>query len=252
MNRETVKFTSELDGRMRHALLSQPSDTAEFVLKEVLAAIPSGVEYEHYRESLDIFEVVEPDPEFYSVGVLGKPKPMPLRMIDTFRSLLYIQPSGSEQLSEAAMVLKRYEPWTVATIPYEPSLDEADVVVRMVTPREVNMIEVGLRKIVDSVRIKLERLGVALRESPTTLLGRKVLLDLSFFALRIEFGYDGFQYKPHWRPTLRKVKSRGMSDNTQSTMLDPGFDGWKKDPIVKEKVPAQMVHVEDFQERTKV
>lgn len=251
-NKDSIQFAGEMADRMEFVLKELPIETAEDVLVMVKDAIPSGVDYNPYREALDIFEVEESDPKLYVVGVLGMPKRVSLKVVDTIRTVLYIRPSSrSGKMSEAALILRRYEPWTVATMPFEPSPDDAEIVARRVSMREVNLLEVGLRKVLPTVERKLKAIGVKTRTAPQ-LLGRKVLLDLSFFALRLEFGFDGFPYKPHWRPALRKVASRGYSRTVTGAMLEPKFRGWRRKPRVMKKVPARVVQVEDFQERTAV
>ena len=253
LNKQAIQFSKEMVGRMGFALRDMPVEAAEDVLQMVLDAIPSGSKYSDYKDALGVYEVVESDPDAYVTGVFGKPKPLSLKMIDTLRSVLYIRPSNRSGMeSEAAMVLRQYEPWTVSTLPYEPAPDEADVIARRVSPREVNLIELQLKKVLPLVERQLKRLGITPQKASRILLSRKVLLDLSFFALRLEFGQQGFPYRPHWRPALRSVMTREHPKTIQDALLNPKFRGWKKFPKINKKVPASSLQVDDFQDRTAV
>lgn len=252
-NRLAMQFTNELVGRMEFALRELPISTAEETLKLVRDGIPTGDEYELYRESLEVVRVEHPDEDLYIVGVLGKPREGLLRSIDILRTVLYIRPSRRiGQLSEAAELLRRNEPWTLTTLPYEPSPDEADIVARRVSVPEVNFIEDRLRQDLPLLERRLRSMGVRLRPKPRMLIRRRALLDLSFFALRLEFGHAGYPYKPHWRPALRKMQKRIYPERVEAAMLDPRFSKWKKTPWVEEVVSENEVSVDDFQDRIAV
>jgi len=254
-NRLSQRFTGELVAREKSAMKLLPRKAASVTLQAVRNGIPPEKEWDVYRDSLGIYELAGTG-KIYEVGVVSKPKETQLKVIDTYSTVLYIQPRGrGTEISEAALLLQRYEPWSLSTLPYEPSPKEAEVIARRVSPREVKAVEIKLRSLLGPIERELARLGVRLRKLPKTVLNRKVKMDLAYMALRLELGLAGFPHVPHWRPVLRRIVKNPhltFTDKIERTMTDPKYGNWKGEHILPEMPESLVNNFNDFQSRISV
>ncbi len=249
------RFMRELIDRQKAAMKLLPRRAARVTLDAVKKGIPPEKEWDAYRHSLDVYELAGTG-KIYEVGVVSRPEKTQLKVIDTYSTVLYIQPRGrGSEISEAALLLQRYEPWSHSTLPYEPSPKEAEVIARRVSPREVKAVESRLKSVTGSIERELARLGVRLRKLPRTALGRKVKMDLAFMALRLEFGFAGFPHTPHWRPILRRIVKNPrltLTNKIERTMTDPKYGGWKGQHILPEMPESLVDNFNEFQSRISV
>lgn len=252
--RKTERLFGEFSDRLDWVVDSMPRVMAEAVLEEAKTHLPNTPEYKTYIDNLAVFEVVGASSEWSSYAIAPRSKSVTLQVIDTPRTVLYIQPRlKGDRLSEAAAVLQRHEPWTVNTLPYEPDSHEVTIVARRVSTREVDTIERHQAMNRNQVYAELRAVGVV--PSPTGLVSQKVEVDFAFFALRAEFGMPGYVHTPHWRPALRAVKMDMQNINkrvVERTLSDPDYYGWvHKDSL--EQIPySDIEDSEGFQDRVLV
>ena len=254
--KQTRKFLGELPERIDSTIRDMMQNAAVELLDALRTSIPDVEDYKEYQDSLGAYEVIDPLSEWVTTGVFSHSKGSHLRVIDTSRTVLYIQPrSIGGEYSDAAVVLQEYEPWTVNTLPYEPTPREAEVIARQVSSREVKAVETHLASQIPAVHARLRNVGVTSFRGAGELIMRKVTVDLAFFALRTELGLQGYPHIPHWRPALKKIVSdprKLMGKRVIDTMTKPNFYGWKH-PDAMEPIPiSEAEETEGFQDRIAV
>lgn len=158
-------------------------------------------------------------------------------------TLVYV--SAKPKAPRSALILEEHSPWPVDMLPYEPPSGKVDMVSRRVSPRVVarvrevrkrdrpvwrrKMNEAGLREIRKDQRLDMNR-------------RMKAVPDVAFDSIRLEFGLGGTPPRPHWRPAILQLASRGGAGKISRqreffrAMTDPTYMGWKKWPS---RVPAK-------------
>jgi len=125
---------------------------------------------------------------------------------DIADTVLYVKPkriSGSPD--PAAVILAEHNPWTMDTLPFEPTNRQATITSRKVSKREMATIRERRQAEKPDVISKLSSIGVdSVRLHP--LLSRRVGRDIAFEVMRREFGLQG-DHSAHWRPALRKART---------------------------------------------
>jgi hypothetical protein len=120
-----------------------------------------------------------------------------------------------------------------------PKRGDALVISRRVNKREVERIEKIRMKDRPKWRRELDRVGVReVKKDRRLKIPKKVrvLPDVAFEALRLEFGLGGVKSKPHWRPSIRRLIATGIksmirrNNKLKQVFTDLGFRGWKKWP----------------------
>jgi len=147
--------------------------------------------------------------------------------------------------------LARSNPWTMGTLPYEPSKQEASVRSRRVDEKDVQAVEKKREADKDAIIQELRSLGVPIRATGKVLLERRVSRDIAFEVLRREKGI-GMPGKAHWRPAVRAIYTQHFKRAMEEFglwMADPDNEEWQKNrnlPIEAESVIEQ---VQEFQDR---
>lgn len=139
-------------------------------------------------------------------AVHGEPRATQNQNIETERHVIYVRPKRSfaAPVPPEVRLLHKYSPWTAETLPFSPKRNEAVLVLRRVSRREVQRVTAQRQKDQPEWRKQLEAAGVRnvnLTKKPVEV-KTKVINDLGFDALRLEFGYGGAKATPHWRPSL--------------------------------------------------
>ena len=206
-NKQVLRLMEQWEQRIKAIVMAMPQKVAAEFLLSVQGDSPTDIK--GYPDMLEV-KTVQGRLGWEITGVIppGWVFSQRLSSVDVQRTVLYVRPrvTGGEVVSEAAVVLSRYNPWTMDTLPYEPSRREAAITSRQVTEREVRPIEAQRRKDVErEVERELRDLGVQLRPKGKVLLSRRVSRDLAFEILRREFGVPPIRGRAHWRPAARKV-----------------------------------------------
>jgi hypothetical protein len=158
-------------------------------------------------------------------------------------------------------VLARFSPWTSSTLPFSPKKNEAVIIVRRVTMREVQHIARQRTKDQPEWRKLLEGAGVRNVNITKTApeLKTKVVSDLYFDALRLEFGAGGAKAEPHWRPAIRDavhfvsrlVKQRSLFTKALTSPTDRAWRKWPPRAETAIKIEA-LKNISKFAKRLKV
>jgi hypothetical protein len=177
-----------------------------------------------------------------------------LRSVDVKRTVLYVRPkvTGGKVVEPATVVLERSNPWTMDTLPYEPSRFEASMLSRRVTEQEARVIESRRREELPDIRRELKDLGVTLRPAGKVVLSRRVTRDIAFEVLRYEFGIPPMPGRSHWRPAIRMVpntitkKALKSLERWISSPQDAGFKTAEDLPYEKASVAKRLRRFQDL------
>ena len=251
----TEKLLETYPERIDSALRDFTINAAKDLLEGLRLILPDVDQYKQYQDVLGIFEVIDAQEEGAVAGVFAH-KGAHLKVIDSSVTVLYIQPrSIGGEYSDAALVLRAYEPWTVSTLPYEPNEQEAEIIARFVSKREVSAVEMRLSPQLPEIRKKLSAVGVVNFRGAGDVVLRKVTHDLAFFALRTEFGLQGYPHIPHWRPSVKKIVAdpmRLIDERIEDTLTEPRYFGWEDPTFVESVSASEAKETEEFQDRIMV
>lgn len=209
-NKRPMKLIEQLPERAAAIVKTFPQLIAMDVLKMVQSGAPRDIE--GYPDMLKVKDL--PSVQGWELTAILPPgwaSSQRLRSVDVKRTVLYVRPKvkGGKVVEPATVVLERNNPWTMDTLPYEPSRFEASMLSRRVTEKEARQIEMLRREDLRAIRIELKGLGVQLRPTAKVLLSRRVTRDIAFEVLRHEFGIPPIQGRAHWKPAIRTVPNMG-------------------------------------------
>ncbi len=237
-------FAEEFEERYLYARQRFLYLIASSVLEGVLDRIPSGKEWEEYRKSLLLSEIMGiSDGE--GVAIRSKLKPSRMKKSESGRTVLYIEKSKRLRRSPPEIaILMKYMPWTLETIPIFPNKRDASIITRKVSKREVDNVDKQRRREKSKWEADLKRAGI--KES--VLKKKKAIMpvvvrDLYFEAVRLELGINK-KARPHWSPSLRNVRGRfainvANDSKIKKAMLDFNWKGWKSEQKLQ-KVPVSL------------
>jgi len=218
---------------------------ADAALDQVKRKIPNSAEWKKYRNSLTLARVSGlPAYCVYAAVKSGKGK-----KVDPKEEILFIKPTRrSKRIPKRVKILQEFSPWTWETLPFMPSKRNAVIVTRRVRKKESDKIGEDRNADERSWRGKLLKAGIRATKADRKKIKiprkAKVITDVAFEALRLEFGLGGMKPKAHWRPAIMRLKSlmlkRIMSNKkVKAAMMDPSFTGWKGwPPRVKGTISA--------------
>jgi hypothetical protein len=205
-NKRPMKLVGQLPERVEAIIKTFPQIIANDVLKLVQASAPRDIE--GYPDMLRVRDLpMMQGWELTAILPPGWANSQRLRSVDAKQTVLYVRPKvkGGVVVEPATVVLERNNPWTMNTLPYEPSRFEASMLSRRVSEKEARQIEAIRRQDLPAIRIELKSLGVQLRPPAKVLLSRKVTRDIAFEVLRYEFGIQPIAGRAHWKPAIRMV-----------------------------------------------
>jgi len=202
---------------------------AQETLEAVVAKIPNKPEFSAYSKALRVVQSGLPKNPVFSVIAEGKEEPV---IVAT--DVLYFKPKKIRgRIDPVVGVLMQYQPWTTDTLPFEPPRKFADMVSRRVTRDEVNRVRKAREDSRSEWTQQLQKLGV--QPKPKTedeQAQTKAVADLTFMALRLEYGLGRTKAVAHWRPAIRSVKKRVeemfASKKIASAMMNWKDNEWRK------------------------
>lgn len=205
-NKRTMRLVNQLEDRIEAIIQALPQRVAEQVLYRIRSSAPTDIE--GYPDMLRVRDIPTQDGwQLTAIIPPGWSFSQRLRQIDAKRTVLYVRPKvvGGVVVDEGAVVLERWNPWTMDTLPYEPDRRSASIMSRRITEREARPIESEKRRILPEVRNELKSLGITLRPKGKVTLSRRVTRDITFEVLRYEFGVPPITGRAHWKPAIRQI-----------------------------------------------
>ena len=258
---EAVMDMFKQDIKQRLIAMQQQTlyDSAKFVHERLLERIPDTDEYNLYRKLLEVSMIKGMKKQTYGYALRVPSKQRKVRGIDAEKSLLYVKPRRKpSRMKDSIKILANAGPWTADTLPFWPSSKDAKVVVRRVSSREVTKIAKKLKKTKNRTwKRDLIKAGVKMSKMKPLKIpkGAKIIPDLAFQAIRLEFGEGGTKSKPHWRPAVRALVTNylptlGESPAYRKVLLSPTSNAWKNWPTrTKTTISTRMA--EDYVPFTK-
>ena len=243
MTAETVKtvnrFIHDFPGRIEPGMKLMLLHSAKEIV-DVLKSIAPEVSGSDYTKHLKIGEVTGMrNEEAVAIYINSTPRELYGPDYEKNNVLIYDPKKGSPKW---VGVLEKYHPWPADLAPVKTTSNQAKVYVREVTLSEVSRLR--NRLIINHRKIESEFAyaglpNVDLKPSKSAD-GTVVFDDLAFSIMRVEFGI-GTPMVAHWRPALKRLKSRLMMIRKAFiqyivTGKPAVFDLPENDPIPKAKL----------------
>lgn len=235
---QVLKLVREWPDRTAALLSAVPRDVATKVLEEIRQDIPSGDNWKAYKQSLELAKATGLSEGEEAWVIRTRQKAKKIRRVDGKEVALYVRSHRPpKRPSEEVLVLARFSPWTLDTIPFFPKKSEAIMVSRKMTQREVQKIAKQRQKDASEWKLLLARLGIrdAGKRKKKTMPDARAVPDVAFEAIRLEFGLGDVRGKMHWRPALRRLRGSGFFGFAKNrrdwrrTMQDPWYREWGRE-----------------------
>lgn len=250
-NRRVYRWAEELEDRVRSIVTHMPIDMAHEYLTYLTALAPRDMG--NYPDLLMVRRFkVKGIESVAGVVAPGAAHIQRLNRADVARTVLYVNPRivGGKAVDPASVVLWEHNPWTMMTLPFEPSRMGASIVSRRVSNREVAEIERLRMSERPSVDQQLRGLGVVPVRIDPALLDRPVIRDLAFEILRREYGLGDAPHVAHWRPVSRLARGPLVKRVLKSYLrwlAVPSEQRWKRRPRDRFGNPNEVKRVQGFQ-----
>jgi hypothetical protein len=211
---------------------------AQTMLDDVRSAIPSGPAYNTYKSALKLVQFPTTEPVFAVTVEEARSE-----KTDSSRDILYFRERNTgRRLPPEVKILLQYQPWTADTLPFKPPEKNVEMRKRRVSEREVELVRQEIQKKRREWTGALNKAGVRIEP----VVGAEAVPDLTYTALRLEYGLGGSRAVAHWRPALVSVQQRVaqlfLDDSTGKALFDPEYTGWMKWRTLSEEfVPATVI-----------
>jgi hypothetical protein len=186
-----------------------------------------------YAKSLELCEYTPTSGRKTKIAIRCNPKKVKLEDKADDLTLVYVSAilDRTKNVSPLTNFLAVNSPWTKDTMPAMPPKD-AVVHYMVASKEEVKAVKSSIKSKMPSISTKLGQLGVA-RPKSVGVNKIEAFPYLAMVGIRLEFGLAGYPSKPHWRPSLEKLKRdfRKILDRNKDikkSMSDVRFKGWNK------------------------
>ena len=208
------------------------------VYDDLLGYLPS--DRKELRESLRMQRIRGLPDRVDGYVIRAIPKRRAIAREATDNTVVYVAVKDNLMRSppKETLLLQKYSPWTLETLPYAPDPKTADVVSRKVSRREV--IKVRRMRTQQRATWRREMIQAGVRLSPVgvrpIMADPETTPDLAFESMRLEFGLGGEPAKPHWRRAILWLAVRGGTGmiarkrEFARAMTDPGYRAWERWP----------------------
>lgn len=183
-------------------------DAATLMQEEVQNRIPRTAQYAAYRSALKIVQSGFASAPVFAI--MADPAEAQSETVEGETDVLTFKLRGSKRRrSPGAEILVQYQPWTLSTLPFVPDPKDATMVKRKVSKREVEAVAKAREDDRQKWLAALQSAGIR-PDPPQSRIGKEVKAtpDMTYLALRLEFGLGGSRAVAHWRPALGVVKER--------------------------------------------
>lgn len=260
----------ESDGRVTAFFEELMEQIAEMYMQQVLRRIPRDDEYKEYRESFrawvsEEMNKLEPESlekkteirkvENYWSGVEAVGNIKGFNELWLERTLVKVKKERNVELPFKDLMLFRYQPWTLDTIPFLPVGENAYFVYETIGLNEFYKVRIGARNKKAMVRGKIKARGMSYENDKQIMAKFKAISNLFDIALRLEKGIMT-QKKSHWIPASEYVAKIGMKTLLKNqrilhdTIFRVGYKGWKRKKPRLDDIPMNRVEsMKEFVER---
>lgn len=244
---DVVEALGELDERTRTYARRVLAELGDEILDVVRAKMKPKFWWQpRYKKSLRVGYVASKQGDM--LAVYGD-QPGIVRHLNASRMLIWFGRTRNQSLALRADLFRKYEPWTVDTLPkVAGDLYGAKAKIRNMSPGVVARRRRALKKIMPKILKELKANKIPIKKGMPKLQNRAVF-DLEHALLAQEFFRGG---RPVWRPVLRQLQ---QLVNASAAGVDPGMllaprqgtdlkDGFRE---TKPMDPALLPSIEQFQ-----
>ncbi len=250
-NRVAFALAGSLEERVKAIIKHFPVEMAWQMLAYLDAMAPKDMDDYPALLAVRRFKVPNID-SVAGVVAPGRAHGQKLTRSDVPRTVLFIRPRmvSGRAVDPAAVLLSEYNPWTMGTLPYEPSKLAATIMSRRVRANEVAEIE--RRRTLDRMVVdrQVRELGKIPARKDPVLLERRVIRDLAFEILRREYGLGDAPHVAHWRPAVRLARGT-LVKRVLKTYLRwlavPSEQRWRRKPMGPFGNPKEVKRFAGFQ-----
>lgn len=179
------------------------------VHQELLSRVSDIKGSKHYKKRIVVAELRRSGNRSWW-AIVTKAKSLQEGNYESDKTLFSVVPRFELTDDNPIKVLEKFGPFTVETIPYVPTLREAQIVAERATPDRVDRVRERNHAESNVVSSQLQQLGVQYDPRLAVYKKLRVVENLEALALGLEFGLvDGG--KPHWRPAIRFAHRRGVT-----------------------------------------
>jgi hypothetical protein len=208
------------------------------VYDDVLGYLPS--DRKELRDSLRMQRIrgLPDNVDGYVIRSVAKRRAVAREDVDNTVIYVAVKDNLMRPPPKETLLLQKYSPWTMETLPYAPDPKTADVMSRKVSKREV--IKVRRMRTQQRVTWRREMIQAGIRLPPV---GVRPIMndpepvpDTAFESMRLEFGLGGEPAKPHWRKAILWLAVRGgtgmIARKREFTraMTDLEYRAWERWP----------------------
>ena len=233
-----------------HALVKQWRERATAVRRQFLYRAVTGVyddllgylpsDRKELRDSLQMQRIRGLPDSVDGYIIRSVPKRRAVAREDVDNTVIYVAVKDNlmRPAPKETLLLEKYSPWTMETLPYSPDPKTANVMSRKVSKREV--IKVRRMRTQQRATWRREMIQAGVRLPPV---GVRPLMtepepvpDTAFESMRLEFGLGGEPAKPHWRRAILWLAVRGgtgmIARKREFTraMTDLEYRAWERWP----------------------
>lgn len=229
------------------------------VFDDLTKSIPS--DHRDLKKSLGIARVTGLPDTVSAYLIRSVPRGFIIQEASASTTVLYVTPKTNlmQPIPKIVKILEEYSPWTTETLPVQPDPKIADITSRRVSERVVEKVRRLRERDRPAWRRKLNEAGVRdTRKEQVVRATRRMRAtpDMAFESFRLEFGL-GVGARPHWRPAILKLASRGgagmIARKREFTraMTDLGYMGWKiwPNPITTQATVPELKKYVPFQKK---
>lgn len=174
-------------------------------LLEATKTLPGGMQY---KRRLALAEIRDKK-RLYWTALVATAKRLGDARHDPATSVFQVIPRYDLPEDPTRIILEKYGPWTIETIPFVPSPRQAQVVLKTVSPAQMKAVQAQNQFNSKSISVLMDRLGVVFQNRTDVYEELRVIRDFEVDAIAWEYGVrDGG--RPHWRPSLRWLKTQGV------------------------------------------
>ena len=242
---------------------------AELYMEQVVRRIPKDAEYKEYRESFvahvssemnrleqDSVDKTEKTSkqELYLSGVEAVGQIKGFNQMWLERTRIKVKKQRNIDLPFKDMMLFRYQPWTLDTIPFLPASADIYFVYEDIGLQEFYKIRKGARKRQKDVRARAVQNGMYYDSDEKIRAELKAISNIFDIAMRIELGIMT-QKRGHWIPAMDYVTKIGMKTilkndrELRKILFKVGYKGFKIRKPRLPDIPANRVEsFKDFVE----
>lgn len=236
----TAKLLKEWPERTARFRRVVPYLAAHFAREKILELLPKQDQWAPYRTALEVVGVTGAPRGSSIYAVRASSKRRRVKDVDIPRTVLYVQANKRlRRTKPEIVVLEKFSPWTIQTLPFTPKRSEALVISRKVSKREVTRIQKMRRRDRQVWQKALSKTGRRETKKDNRLdipVKVQALPDIVFEALRLEFGLGGVKARPHWKPAVQELVGSGIRAMLRQDkrfvylFTKKNFTAWKRWP----------------------